>query len=601
MFSTFKHQKSIVLFTVSLGFLVLFLFAAHPAHAADVLPPAKETVVIAQPADPYYSLAQEIAWTESLPLVADLSAAAGLNPRYILWVAAPENITSDLLLKTGQYFAQKNTYPGLGFITGSTLENARSLWQRAAMVRAGRVIIAADAEPPQHRFEPAIYDLNPSAPQQLPLNRDNLLTALSQADFFHWSRHSGPSTWYWNSESGEDFPDSEIHAADLPALPPVVIYAPSCSSFRPWRADSIALAFVDSGAAAYAGFLNSPFHTNAVMKQDLSVPGPTAWADFPLGLVVQAENRVAARAYFSTPQFFMLGDPRVHLLDEPPYQILSDQVQADDWRVIRGESDQAGALPIKIADGAAYDYVSAAGVTAVSEGDLFHNTRLQTLNLGADKYLLLWQTGGPFELRLSAHTPLFWGFADTLVDALDYGWVVMWLDRRVVNAPVIHLIALIVFAALVGMMVVRRKVSLRSVGMISLWALIPVIVRAGYVWLRADDYTISANLVAFPIDQVLLGLACIFACTAGGLLLLRGASTPFRRMAGWAFALLPDLILVLFYLAFIPFMNLMTPVTGMTAAWQWNFNILLLAAIHLLLQAVFFFAIQRAARPSLSL
>ncbi len=583
---------------ISLSLLLLtFLPACAPQDTSDPTHrPEVETIVVALPDDPYYSLAQKIAEEEGLKLTASLTDAIQQSPRYIIQVASPEQITSENLLQTGKLFSEQGYYPGYGIITGSTLAKAEALWQRRSLAHSGRNFTGSDVEETLLQFEPAIFDLSVDPPEQLPLTRETLVSTLAQADFFHWSRHSGGSSWYWNSESGTFTEADEIRAADITPLGPVVVYAPSCSSFRPWLPESIALAFVDQGAAAYAGNVNSPFHTGAILKQGTAVPGPTSWSEFPLGLVVQVENKASARAYFKVPQFFMLGDPRLYLSSDQPYTLFSDEVLSNEQRLITGNADEAGMLAIKIEDGASYDYLSVKDITSVSESDLFHNTRLQTLNLGTDKYILLLQPGGPFIIRLSHRAPLLWSAADTLLDVMDYGWVVMWLDHRVINAPVIYTAALAIFLLILLLKTFKEKKPLRQYARVFLLAGLFVAVRFGYYLLRVDDYTVSANLLAPTVDQMVLGSLGIFACTAGGLVVLQDARTLRAKVSGWVFALLPELILALFYLAFIPFMNTLTAVNGMTFPWQWNFNVLVLASLSLMVEAVMTFVLYRFSR-----
>lgn len=543
-----------------------------------------QTVVVAQPTDPYYSLAQTIAQTEQLVLVDTFADVFAYQPTYVILVAAPSSLTQEQFLAIGQMMRDAAYYPGLGIITGSTLAQATQLWARKDLVQASHAYLGGDQEVTQLVYEPTIFKLSDTPPQKIALTKASLMEELQQADYFYWGRHVGQVTWYWNEGTATWSENDQLMVQELPPLKPVVIYTPSCGSLRPWVADSIALGFVDHGAAAYIGNVNSPFHTGALLRKDLAVPGLSSWPEFPLGLVAQVENRAAVKAYFKTPQFFMLGDPRISLLKAAPYQILSDQYRTDGARVIAGTSTQIGMLAVKIANGAPAEYLTMKGVTAVSEHDLFHNSKLQTLNVGADKYILFLHQGGPFQIDLAPTAPVGWWLMDALSDALDYAWVVMWLDVRVVNAPLLAMVSLIVFVIVLGVKVFRQKSALRTYRAIFIVGACFTGLRLLYYWARFDDYTVSANLVNPTTFSILLGAGGLFANVAGGLMVIQDAKRVTGRLLGLVFAVLPQFVLTGFYLLFITLMNVAVEVTKMTAPWLWNYYAFRLPLLVLLVE-----------------
>ena len=265
----------------------------------------------------------------------DFAEALEYNPRYIILVASPQNVTGDRLLEIGRLFQGLDYYPGLGIITGGTLDKAEQLWANRERARGGQNYLGGDYEPLQQVWAPTICNLSDGAGEEIGLNKESLLDTLGRAGFFFWSRHVGQRTWYWNSES-QEAEEQEIVAADLPPLQAPVIYTPSCDSLRPWVENNIALGFVDHGAAAYLGNVNSGFHTSALLRRGTAIPGLSSWREFPLGLVAQFENQVEAKAYFQVPQFFMLGDPRIYLSPEQPYRITSDTSAAPGGQGDRG-------------------------------------------------------------------------------------------------------------------------------------------------------------------------------------------------------------------------------------------------------------------------
>ena len=97
----------------------------------------QETIVVSQSSDPYYGLAQKIAEAETLALVEEFAEALEYNPRYIILVASPQNLSGEGLLDIGRLFKNSDYYPGLGIITGSTIEKAEQLWARRGSVQSG--------------------------------------------------------------------------------------------------------------------------------------------------------------------------------------------------------------------------------------------------------------------------------------------------------------------------------------------------------------------------------------------------------------------------------------------------------------------------------
>jgi len=561
---------------------------AHAAPSAAGV----ETVVVADPADPYYPLAAKIAQAEQLQVVAEFEQAMALAPRFILLVAAPQNLSLERLGDIGRRFQSADHYAALGIITASTMDKAEQLWARRDLARAGRDYLGTDAEADQLIAAPTIYDLNSGG--AIALNKESLIAALQQADYFYWSRHVGPKTWYWNSESGDYGPLNELRAGDVPTLGPIVIYTPSCDSLRPWTQDSIALAFVDRGAAAYIGHANSPIHPG-FLRRGLAVPGPLSWKGFPLGVVAQVQSKMTTRAIFTSPQFYMLGDPRLYLSQEQPYRVVSD-VADGGRRVIVGESSASGVLPIRVAGGARYDYLKVVGVTAASERDLFYNSRLQTLNLGADKYLLLLHQGGGFRIELAERAPFGWIVADTLADAFDYSWVTLWLNPMIIGAPFISKLSLAIFALILLIKLAWRKRPLGQYRGALLAGAALALVRLAYFLLRRESVTVCATHVEYSAAQIAAGCLGVWANVAGGLILLRDAKKAIGRLLGLILAVLPQFLLAGFYIVYITFMNTAIQITPMEEMWLCNYNTLWLALIVLAFEIALILALHRAMR-----
>ncbi|MDI9549450.1 MAG: HEAT repeat domain-containing protein [Chloroflexota bacterium] len=550
------------------------------------------TVVVAQKADPYYALAEKIAQEEDLELLEEFTDVLELRPKHVILVAAPENLTAERLLGIGRVYKEANYYPAVGIISGSTPEKAEQLWARRDLAKANASYIGGDVDILQHVFEPTIVDISGGANREISLNRANLVEALRQADYFYYVRHTGPRDWSWNEQYGQWTEDDQLRAEHIPELKPVVIYSPTCRPFRPWVEDSIALAFVDKGASAFLGYLDTP-HSDVAMRHGQSVPGLTSWREFPLGIVAQVQNRMATKYVFDLPQLFMLGDPRIYLSEERPYRVSADALLENGRRAITGESDVNGILSVKIDGGAKYGFLSIRGLTSVSERDLFYNHRLHTLDLGVDKYILFPHDGGRFDITLAERAPWGWRWSDALWDAFDYAWVVMWLSTYADSNPQTNLVALAFFAGILLYKVVRQKKPLASYSKVFLFALAYAVVRLAYYLLRMDVYSVSPNLVDYSAWRVAVGSAGVFACVAGGLIIMKDSRRVWVKALGLLLAVSRELWMAGFYLVFITALNTIRPITGNTNLWQLSYDTLWLSLIVLVFEALLFYAVYR--------
>ncbi len=550
------------------------------------------TVIVAQKTDPYYALAETIAKEEGLELFEEFTDILELRPKYVLLVASPDNLSAERLLGIGRVYKNQDYYPALGIISGSTLEKAEQLWARRDSAKANVAYIGGDVDILQHVFEPTIVDITGGVNRAIPLKRASLVEALRQADYFYYTRHTGPRDWSWNEEYGRWTEDDQLRAEHIPELKPVVIYSPTCRPFRPWVEDSIALAFVDKGAAAFIGYIDTP-HSDVTMRHGLDVPGLSSWSEFPLGIVAQVQNRMATKFVFDSPQMFMLGDPRIHLSKDRPYRLSADAVMADGRRAIAGESDVNGILSVKIDGGAKYGFLSIDGLSSVSEGDLFYNHKLHTLDLGADKYILFPHDGGRFDITLAERAPWGWRWRDALRDAFDYAWVVMWLSTYADSNPQTLLFALALFAAILVHKVVRQKKPLASYSKILLFALAYALVRLVYYLLRMDAYSVSPNLVDYPAWRVALGSAGVFACVAGGMMIMKDSQRGWVKALGFLLAVSREFWMTGFYLVFITAVNAIRPITDNTELWQLSYDTLWLSLIVLVFEALVIYAAYR--------
>jgi hypothetical protein len=90
----------------------------------------------------------------------------------------------------------------------------------------------------------------------------------------------------------------------------------SCNTVRLWNEDSIALRFVDQGAAANSGFVYSPNEGYLIGEFD-GLSFRYTWPDFPIGHVIQAQNRSTLQGFAQFPYQHLLGGPQIALQTEP--------------------------------------------------------------------------------------------------------------------------------------------------------------------------------------------------------------------------------------------------------------------------------------------
>lgn len=524
------------------------------------------TVVVAERSDPYYGLAEWIVSEEGIGLAEDVGRALEGDPLFILLVASPDRLTEQRLLGISRAFRERDVFPGLGIITGGTLDLAEALWKRGKTRPAGPAFLGGDSEQGQSVAEPSIISLDGESPERLALTKESLIDNLARSGFFYWTRHVAEKSWFWNTESESFGEGDRLRAADLPEMDSAMIFTPSCGSFQPWVSDSIALAFTDRGAAAYLGNMRSPFSNAFLMRRGASVPGPLTWKEFPLGIAGQIVNRATAKAVLDEPLFFMLGDPRLYVSEDRPYRIDSDTADGGS-RAIRGRSEESGVLAMKVDGGAGYDFLAVKGVSAASADDLFYNYRLQFMDLGADKYVLFFHQGGSFELELRRQAPPLWRMADAVIDALDFSWVAI----GNVNGPFAFLPLMLFLAVLLWKTLRRRRPVGRYAG-IFLFSLLLAGLRAGYVLLRMDEYSIAATVADWSAADIGLGFLGVFASTAGGLMVMRDARRFPVLAAGLILAVLPEFFLTAFYFGVITVTNLAYKLNPSTGYWVWNYT-----------------------------
>lgn len=421
MYHIWRYNISMPHYRFMTACCLVFLFLAPGSPASAQAASPAETVVLCDPSDPYYPLAQEIARAEQLPIFPAWADALAQDPLYILWVAAPQSLSDPVMARAGLALKKHGALPALGVITGSSRDEARALWRRGMLRRqqaaqgaalAPQWLYAANGEyPAAGILRPQLLALENGAPQPVrPLDAASLSAALAQADHLTFTGHGGGRYLAISEEV-------QFTAKDLPDLPLVTVSTGSCQTFRPWVDDSLLIGFIDRGAAAYAGFVFSPME-GYLMGEFRELPFRYTWPEFPIGRVAALQSQGTLRGFAGFPYYYLAGDPRIPLNARPPYNLLADD-QRSGWRELAYSDTPAGLVPVRVPGGAVYRYVEVPGVSAAATDDLFFNARVQAMPAQGDLYILFTHAGGPFRIRLRQAPPLHWRITRPLLDAFD--------------------------------------------------------------------------------------------------------------------------------------------------------------------------------------
>lgn len=461
---------------------------------------AANLVVLADPADPYFALAEEIAAAEGAPLVTSVDDALAAQPVYLLWVVSPGYLSDPVMVHFGKAVQASGQTLSTGIITASTLDGARALWQRRGSVRGEECYSVNAANPAAHIETGRLVHHGQPATVQVPLVKPELVHALQAADYLTFTGHG--SNAYLRIDD-----DTTLRAEDVPALDGTVVATGSCQTVRPWMDGSIALAFIDRGAAAYTGFVYSPNEGFLIGEFD-GLPFRYTWPEFPLGHVLQAQNRGSLQGYAVFPYQYLLGDPRTALQDQPPYQLRSDTIQSG-WRVLEYSGLPAGVVPVRITSGAAYAFVQARGITAAADTDPFYNSRMQSANIGADKFLLVEHPGGDLTLRLRARAPVYWLPLNALLDSLDHTYIFSVQS----GGDLLSLGFAVMPLLWAGWQALKKRLSRRIILYALAFGAAVALLQAAYALLRLDNVTIISKTVVFSPLSILAAFLLAF-CAA---------------------------------------------------------------------------------------
>jgi len=462
------------------------------AYAHDGNPSA---LLLADPTDAYYPLAQEISRTENIPVLHTLAEVLEIQPTYLLWVISPSNLSDTKVIEMGHALAKQPI--AVGIISASSLDKARALWLRARNVR-GETLVAANAPNPSAHIQATLKIWQNEQQQTMPLTRENLLHYLHKADYLTFTGHGAARYWKLDEQV-------RLSRQDIRPLPPVVVQSASCNTFRLWEKDSLALAFVDQGAAAYTGFAYSP-NEGYLFGQFDGLPYRYSYPDFPVGVIVQLQNRGALQGFAAFPYFFLLGDPRLFLQREVPYNLKSDTVEGSS-RTLVYQNIPAGIIPVRVKGGAEYSFVHAVGITTASDHDLFYNSRLQMLNFGKDKFLLVATQGGELELRFERHSRWYWLATDILSDSLDFA--LLFLPQS--GGDKVSAIFALLPLSWVFWQIRHRRLDRLVIKQAVFVGSLSTLLQAGYAGIRLDSITIISKPVV--VSPLALGVNWFLTCS----------------------------------------------------------------------------------------
>jgi hypothetical protein len=462
-------------------------------------PSTATAVVLADPTDPYYALAEEIVRVEGLPLVHTLDEVLAQDPIFLLWVVSPSHLSDEAMVGFGLALRDHLTAISAGLISGATREDARALWLRADAVR-GEQVVVANAVNPTGRIEAGIMVLGPEGTLAHPLTQATLVQSLRRADYLTFTGHGG-SGYLGLGEYGT------LRAADVPPLGPAVIATGSCNTFRLWEQASIALAFVGQGAAAYAGFAYSPIEGYLIGEFD-GLPFRYTWPGVPVGHVVQVQNQGVLQGFSHFPTYFLLGDPRMALQTEAPSRLVENQAWDGTLSLTYADAPP-GVLPLLIPGGADYTFVEVPGISAAWEEGPFYNARLQMADVQDDKVLLVAHDGGNVTVNLRRRPPLPWVVGDVLLDALDDALLYRPQTGGTIAALVAGWLALLA-AAWAGW---KTRPPTRHLLLALLTGLGFAVLHGLYALLRLDRVTVTSKPVALA-PLALLGTFLLGGCGA---------------------------------------------------------------------------------------
>lgn len=173
----------------------------------------------------------------------------------------------------------------------------------------------------------------------------------------------------------------------------------------------------------------------------------------------------------------------------------------------------------------------------------FYNDRLQMVNIGDDKFVLLDHAGGDFSLNLRVRPPWLRVAADIVLDALD-GTLLFLQDN---GGSFIMLVAGALAAVVAALMLFRHKASPRVLLPAALTGLAFAVLHGLYALARLDRLSVTSKSVDFSL---LAPAATFLLVTCGAFFFLHAGSWRGRAVAlavATLGALAPAVVLLLLF------------------------------------------------------
>ena len=424
----FFYSAGILLSLLGGLFILLALISPAAVQAEGENSSYPITIVLSDPQDTYYPLAEKISAVENIPLVDTLEEVIQMQPHYLLWVINPQNLSDESFTNFGIKIREAGITISSGLITGSTIEHAEALWQRE-LNKNGILALSVSREK-------NVYTYAEGEISTEPLDVETLVTAVRNSSYMTIHGHGSRKGWWIEEEYG-------VKAGDIQALNGAFLNVVSCQTLKIWGEDSIALKILDEGAAGYAGFVHSPF--GYLIGEPHDFPYRYSWQGFPIGTIVQIQDAGLLKGFMGVPSYFLLGDPRRALEEEAPYTLLSDQ-EDKNRRILTFTNAPAGIIPLRIENGAAYDFVKIEGVGKAAAQEVFNNPQLRMADIAGDRYLLFKHSGGDFQVTLSQKTPFLYNTLGILKTSIHHSLLISNTpDSFILNIPLILILLLVLF------------------------------------------------------------------------------------------------------------------------------------------------------------
>jgi hypothetical protein len=535
--------------------------------------PVERTLVVCDLRDSYSSLALEISKTESLPAFGSIEQALAQNPRFILWVGSPGYFTDKVLAQCALRLKSAHSGAAVGIITGSNLDDARALWLRGTRAKGERSTAVRGEHTPAGIYNWRVLKSAVFESAGVLLSKQELLEELKAADYLTFTGKGSGSGW--------QLADGTIFSAsDVPRLSADMLATADFAAFRLDSSSSLALTAVAQGAAGYAGFFLRPL-AGFLPGEDGGLPLRYTWPGATVGDIIRLQNQSAMQAFAAIPLYFLLGDPRILLQTEPPCSVVKIETNRGVRNYEYGDIPP-GIFPLRVKSGARYHYAEIQGMTAISDYDLFYNSRLQAINEGDDKILLVSHSGGDLIISLQAEPPAFWRVSRTLLDSLDYSLLYLPGAGSPFLSPSLALMALLSIVYLM-------KQGGKPGGLLFPAILAGVVMGLSHALYASNRIAMTA-IISRPIEVGVMDIIATALLASCGLILLIGFESIAFKTSGVIIAVVPALGAAVFHClrAFAFNVFYFKPSIGFGI---YNCNTPLMAFIGSLCEAAFFLLI----------